>query len=160
MHSPLANSSFPADTREPVDHYFLRLALLTSTRATCTRRRVGCILVDSSRRVLATGYNGSPRGFTHCAVGNECPGANCPSGTGLELCQAIHAEQNALLQCGDVDAIHSVYVTASPCVVCTKLLLNTAASRIIFLEEYPHPAARELWLSAPRKLEWSKVILP
>lgn len=146
--------------REPIDYYFLRIAQITSTRGTCGRRQVGCVLVDSSRRVLATGYNGSPRGFPHCSRESPCPGLRCAPGTGLEKCIAIHAEQNALLQCRDVDAIHTCYSTASPCIHCTKLLLNTSTTRIVFLEEYPHPEARELWLSHPKKLEWCKVNLP
>src|SRR5690348_16904752 len=100
-------------SREPVDHYFLRLAQVTSTRGTCGRRKVGCILVDSSRRVLATGYNGGPRNFPHCGEHAPCPGFHCPSGEGLDKCIAIHAEANALLQCRDPDAIHTCYTTAS-----------------------------------------------
>ncbi len=144
--------------REPTDHYFLRLAKLTSTRGTCPRRKVGCILVDSSRRVLATGYNGVPRGFPHC-IETPCPGAGCPSGSALEKCIATHAEQNALLQCGDVDRIHTCYTTTSPCIHCTKLLLNTGCTRIVFLEEYPHTQSKELWLMASRKCEWLRVTI-
>lgn len=77
---------------------------------------------------------------------NACAGATAPSGTQLEGCEAIHAEQNALLQCPDVRRIHTAYVTCSPCVTCVKLLMNTGCRRIIFAEPYAHDqAARELW---------------
>lgn len=81
---------------------------------------------------------------------NACAGANSPSGTNLEGCQAIHAEQNALLQCRDVYEIHTACVTTSPCVTCCKLLLNTSCERIIFANTYPHPEAKELWVRAGR----------
>lgn len=87
--------------------------------------------------------------------GHACEGAHAPSGQSLDACQAIHAEQNAMLQCRDVYAIHTAYVTASPCITCCKLLLNTSCQRVVFLEEYPHAAAKELWLSAGRR--WDKL---
>lgn len=86
---------------------------------------------------------------------HACSGAHATSGTNLDGCQAIHAEQNALLQCRDVYDIDICYVTASPCITCTKLLLNTGCKRIVFAEEYPHPAAGELWKSSGR--EWVKL---
>lgn len=86
---------------------------------------------------------------------NACEGAHARSGTNLDGCEAVHAEQNALLQCRDVYSIDVAYVTASPCMTCTKLLLNTSCREIIFLEEYPHSAAKELWESSGRA--WSKL---
>jgi len=82
-----------------------------------------------------------------------CSGAKAPSGTNLDGCQAIHAEQNALLQCKNVYELDACYVTASPCMTCTKLLLNTSCQKIIFLEEYPHTEAKKLWESAGRQWE-------
>lgn len=81
---------------------------------------------------------------------NACSGAKSPSGTNLDGCEAIHAEQNALLQCKDMHDIHTVYVSASPCVTCTKLLLNTSCQRIVFSEEYPHERAKIMWVKAGR----------
>jgi len=83
-----------------------------------------------------------------------CPGATSPSGTNLDGCQAIHAEQNALLQCRDVWAIDTCYVSASPCLTCVKLLLNTSCQRIVFREGYPHGDAEKLWRQAGR--DWVK----
>lgn len=138
-------------TRISVDQYFLRMADLVRSRGTCARRRVGCVLTNSRKHVLATGYNGVAAGLPHC-TDDPCPGATCPSGTGLELCEAIHAEQNALLQCRDVWAIDTCYCTASPCITCIKLLLNTSCRRIVFAESYAHEKARQLWLDAGREL--------
>jgi dCMP deaminase len=84
---------------------------------------------------------------------HACSGAHAPSGQGLDGCQAIHAEQNALLQCRDVYSIHTCYVTASPCVTCVKLLMNTGCRRIVFSEEYPHAESRRLWMTNPSR-EW------
>lgn len=131
------------------------MAELVATRSTCLRRAVGCVLVNERGHVIATGYNGVAMGLPHC---NErvdspihhlgegdvivdfhphaCAGAAAPSGSNLNACGAIHAEQNALLQCRDVWEIHTCYVTASPCVTCAKLLLNTSTRRIVYLHPY------------------------
>ena len=135
------------------DQYFLTMAQLVATRATCLRRAVGCVLINSRGHVLATGYNGVAAGLPHCDQFNSdlnnypfaCEGAHLPSGQGLDKCQAIHAEQNALLQCRDCYSIDTAYCTASPCITCVKLLMNTSCRRIVFLHEYPHGDAQDLW---------------
>lgn len=167
-------------TRPTFDQIYLRMAELISRRSTCLRRSVGCVLVDSRQRVIGTGYNGRARGLPHCnevtnttagnilpnekgyvvarargvltkAIhGNACAGAEALSGTNLDGCEALHAEQNALLQCREVYDIDTCYVTASPCITCIKLLFNTGCQRIVFIEEYPHPEARELWITVGR----------
>ena len=146
-------------TRPTKDQWAQLLALVTSMRGTCLRRQVGCVLVNARGHVLATGYNGVAAGLLHCnqhdpfcATGYPfaCEGAHAPSGSGLDQCEAVHAEQNALLQCKDVYAIDTCYVTASPCVTCTKLLLNTSCRRIVFSTVYPHPEAQALWERAGR----------
>lgn len=101
-----------------------------------------------ARGSVGTLYEGVPtsRGIlTHTEYLNACPGAQATSGTRLDACQAIHAEQNALLQCPNVYAIATVYCTASPCMTCTKLLIGTSAARLVFYEDYPAPGAKELW---------------
>lgn len=133
-----------------------------ATRSTCLRRAVGCVLTDAASHVLGRGYNGVASGELHC---NEktppswgwingtipdhphaCPGAREPSGTGLDGCHAVHAEQNALLRCRDVERIDTCYVSCAPCVTCVKLLMNTPCRRIVFAEPYAHDAAsRALW---------------
>lgn len=139
-------------SRPSTDEYFMDMAKLVSTRATCLRRKVGAVLVNDKNHVIATGYNGVPRGFHHCNENNPCPGSNAPSGKGLDQCYSIHAEQNAMLQCKDVYEIHTAYITASPCITCVKLLLNTSCKRIVFLEEYPHGDSKILWEMSGR--EW------
>lgn len=148
------------------DEWALKLALLTAQRTTCCRRAVGCVLLNARGHVLATGYNGVAAGLPHCnqhdpyhptGFPHACEGAKSPSGTNLDGCQAIHAEQNAMLQCKDVYSIHTCYVTASPCMTCVKLLLNTSCERVVYVEEYPHSAARDLWTGAGRA--WEQILV-
>lgn len=89
---------------------------------------------------------------------HACAAAYAPSGTNLDGCEAIHAESNALLQCRDVYAIDTCYVTASPCINCVKLLLNTSCRKIVYRDDYPHSTAKELWERSGR--EWVKLDLP
>lgn len=146
------------------DEYFLRMAEVVAQRSTCLRRAVGCVLVDVDGHVLATGYNGVAAGAPHCnepdpldeatwdphrsdyrlSYPHACPAAGADSGTQLEGCEAIHAEQNALLQCRDVREVHTAYVTDGPCVTCVKLLLNTGCAQIIVRRAYAGEG-RDLW---------------
>ena len=135
--------------RPPTDFYFLKMAKLVSERGTCARRKVGCVFVNKRNHVIATGYNGNPAGFTHC-IDDPCEGADSKSGTDLDKCKAIHAEQNALLQCKNVYDIDRVYTTLEPCIHCVKLLLNTTANQIIYGEKYVHQLARKLWEESGR----------
>jgi dCMP deaminase len=154
------------------DTWAMELAVVTAKRATCLRRSVGCVLLNARGHVVATGYNGVASGQPHCnearsvvypdkpsdlVYPHACSAAHAPSGTDLEACQAVHAEQNALLQCKDVYTIQTCYTTTSPCVTCAKLLLNTSCQEIIFLDEYPQSAAKEMWLRAGRRWRQLKV---
>lgn len=145
---PDARAVDPAK-RPDVDAYFSALALLVASRATCARRRVGCVLVDGANRVLATGYNGVPAGFPHCSV-TPCPGASAPLGQSFDSCLAVHAEVNAVLLCSDVSRIRTAYCTTRPCASCTKVLLNTACRRIVCLHDHS-TAVDSLW-APPREL--------
>lgn len=122
----------------------MELARVVSTRATCARRAVGCVLVNARGHVLATGYNGPPRGSAHCTE-SPCAAAYMPSGEGLATCEAVHAEQNALLQCRDVEDIATCYSTTEPCAHCAKLLLNTGCKRVIYKESYPSGSGAQHW---------------
>ena len=117
-----------------IDDYFLNMARLASLRGTCKRRQVGCILVDSNNHVVATGYNGVPKGFVHC-LDNPCKGADAPSGTRLNECKAVHAEMNALLQLTSVDTL-TAYVTVTPCFDCAKLMIQSGINRVVYLDQY------------------------
>lgn len=132
------------DERPDIDTYYLELARVISLRGTCARRQVGAVLVDANGHVLATGYNGRPRGWLHCRgsgpLVDPCPTARSTSGLNLDGCEAIHAEQNALLQCGDVSRVHTCYSTTAPCITCAKLLLNTGCQRVVYTDSYPHDA--------------------
>lgn len=141
-----------------VDEWAMRLAMETAMRSTCVRRSVGCVLLNSYNHVISTGVNGVASGMPHCNaevkgfLPNSCNGASSKSGTDLDKCEAIHAEANALLQCPDVMSIYNCYSTTSPCIHCVKLLLNTSCQRIVYLEEYSHREALELWLRANRRI--------
>lgn len=147
-------AQFPkSQERISVDEYYIAMATLAGLRSTCVRRRVGCILTDINNRVLSVGYNGVPRGTPHC-INNPCAGANEPSGTGLRHCYASHAEQNALIACRDIQAIHTAYVTTAPCDSCAKLFVNTSCRRIVYLEDYPS-SGEHIWRLTGRK--WEKL---
>jgi dCMP deaminase len=139
--------------RPSKDEYFLNIAKEVAKQTTCHRRAVGCVAVNAKKHILATGFNGVPRGLPHCNEGNMCKGAKEPSGKNLSDCLSVHAEINCLVQCKDVDDIQTVYLTVSPCRDCIKVIMNTGATRIVFNDEYVHEGVRELWLSRPGN-EW------
>lgn len=143
------NESY-SNKRISVEEYFISLAYIASSRSTCSRRKVGAVLVDSSNRTLSTGYNGNAPGVKHC-IEESCPGAECASGEGLDLCEAIHAEVNAIGSCHDLQAVHRCYTTTSPCIHCVKALLATSCQEIVFAEEYPHTESKKLWEKSGRK---------
>lgn len=142
------------------DEMFMEMARTLAKATTCIRRGVGCVLVDADYRVLATGYNGVARGQQHCnhhdplhetGYPQACKGAFSQSGKDLHLCEAIHAEQNALLQCADVDKIHACYVTTSPCIHCMKLLMNTGCN-LIFADSMYSVEAVDYWTSSGKQI--------
>jgi dCMP deaminase len=136
------------------DGYYLNIAKAVSLAGTCPRRQVGCVLVNSKGHIIATGYNGVARWLPHCSE-HPCPGANKQSGEGLDACEAIHAEQNALLQCSDVHDIAACYVTVSPCIHCIKLLMNTSVKRIVFINEY-HGSPKNQQLAEKASISWEQ----
>jgi dCMP deaminase len=129
------------------DEYFMEIARLVARRSTCLRRQVGAVLVKD-KNILATGYNGVPSGISHCAdVGCLRVKRQVPSGERHELCRGLHAEQNAIIQA----AKHGVnisgatlYCTNSPCVICSKMIINAGIARVIYLEGYPDALSREM----------------
>lgn len=127
---------------------FLDMAYNLSTLSTCARRNVGCILLDGNYKIIGSGYNGVEHGATHCNNVN-CNGAQSPSGKDLDKCGAIHAEQNALMQCSDVTKIRVVIATTFPCIHCLKMLLNTRCGMIVYSENYDE-SAKLYWASKDR----------
>lgn len=121
------------------DEYFMELAQVVAKRSTCNRRSVGTVLVRE-KRILTTGYNGSPPGLPHCTdagclmVDNHCV-------------RAIHAEQNAIIQA----ALHGIdlsgatcYVTSSPCVHCSKMLIAAGIKRVVYLDSYTETIGQQM----------------
>lgn len=144
--------------RPTQDEYFMAMARLAGTRSNCLSRQVGCILVDKSNRVLATGYNGVPRGFPHCDAGG-CPRLGAEPGQDLHKCLAIHAEMNALLFCSDVDKITTAYITTSPCLTCAVMLLNTGCQRIVFGDLYDAEVIK-IWRKSGRSITHANPDVP
>lgn len=119
------------DERPDWDSYFLSICDVVSTRSTCARRSVG-VVITRDRRILTTGYNGSPAGYPHCQdVGCDIREGHCVA--------TIHAEANALAQA----ALHGVstngatlYTTCSVCLACAKLVLAAGIVRVVYKERY------------------------
>ncbi|MBW3576300.1 MAG: dCMP deaminase family protein [Actinobacteria bacterium] len=125
-------SSVAHPDRQSWDEYFLDLARAASTRATCVRRKHGAVIVRS-RRIVATGYNGAPSGYPHCADG-ACPRArsDAPQGHDYESCTAIHAEANALLFSSPEERDGAtLYCTGAPCFGCAKLIANSGIAEVV-----------------------------
>ena len=116
------------------EEYFLGIAELVAERGTCTRRKVGCVLVNDENHIVATGYNGVPRNFPHC-IETPCEGAAVPPGEGLDKCLAIHAELNALLQLNEKGPL-TMYTTDTPCNECAKVIANSHIERIVAKRKY------------------------
>ncbi len=120
---------------------------MVASRSTCLRRQVGAVLV-MDRRLLTTGYNGSPRGLKHCEeVGCLREKQQIPPGERHELCRGLHAEQNAIIQA----AIYGVsikgatlYCTHFPCVLCAKMLINSGISNLVVSSDYPDQLSKQL----------------
>lgn len=122
------------------DEYFMNIAKVTSLRSNCIKRKVAAVIVRD-KRVISTGYNGTPRGIKNCCDGG-CPRCNSfgPSGASLGECLCSHAEENSIVQA----AYHGVsikdatlYTTFSPCLICTKMILNSGIKEIVYNAAYP-----------------------
>ncbi len=122
------------------DVYFLDIAHFVATRSTCLRRHVGAVLVKD-KKILATGYNGAPSGLAHCLdIGCLREQEMIPSGERHELCRALHAEQNAIIQAavyGVAIKGATLYATNQPCVICSKMIINAGIVRVIYDSGYP-----------------------
>lgn len=139
------------------DEYFLKIAGFVAERSTCQRRKVGAVIVKE-KRILATGYNGAPAGLPHCdATGCLRQKLNISSGTRHELCRALHAEMNAILQAayyGVNISESTLYATNQPCILCAKMLINARMKKIVIAAGYPDDDALELFKKAGVELEY------
>ena len=130
------------DNRPGWDEYFMEMAVLTARRSTCLRRHVGAVIVQE-KHIVATGYNGAPRGLDHCGDwegGCLRQQLGIPSGQKHELCRALHAEQNAIIQAATLgQSIEgaTIYITHQPCIICAKMIINAGIRRIVVKEGYP-----------------------
>ena len=133
------------------DEYFLKIASVVGERSTCLRHHMGALAVKN-KRILTTGYNGAAAGLKDCLeLGCLRDEANIPSGTRHEICRAIHAEQNVIIQA----ALHGVslegstiYCTHTPCILCAKMLVNARIKRFVSFGKYSDDAFKELFKEA------------
>lgn len=132
------------------DLRFIELSKSIASWSSCYQenRKIGAIIVRN-KRILTTGYNGAPAGLKSCVERKSClrKELNIPSGTRQELCYAIHAEQNAIIQAAKLGiAIEgaTLYCTNQPCVLCAKMIINAGISRIVYEYGYPDEFAMEL----------------
>jgi dCMP deaminase len=133
---PRLMSNFP---RPAWDEYFMNIAKVVASRSNCIKRKVAAIIVKD-KRVISTGYNGTPRGAKNCNEGG-CARCNsmAQSGTALEECLCSHGEENAITQA----AYHgtslkgaTLYTTLSPCLLCTKMIINSGILEVVYNREY------------------------
>lgn len=143
-----------------IDEYFLRIAQVVAKRATCQRHEIGAVIVKD-KQILTTGYNGAAAGLKDCLeLGCLRDKLNIPSGTRAEICRAIHAEQNAIIQAG----LHGVqtegatiYCTHSPCIICAKIIANAKIKRFVTCGEYADKDFEPLFKEAGIKFEQIKI---
>ena len=140
--------------RPTLDQYFMEIAAVVAKRSTCLRNQVGAVLVRD-KRILSTGYNGAPAGLEHCDSAG-CAREGVESGTRHELCRAVHAEQNAIIQA----ALHGIgiegatlYCTHQPCILCAKMMINARISRVVYAESYPDGTALQFLKQAGIEVE-------
>ncbi|MEA3442346.1 MAG: dCMP deaminase family protein [Chloroflexota bacterium] len=143
-------------TRPDIDEYFLKIASVVAERSTCLRHHVGAVAIRD-KHILATGYNGAPAGLKDCLeLGCLRDELHIESGTRQEICRAIHAEQNVIIQA----ALHgislagaTVYVTHSPCILCAKMLVNAKIKRFVTFGSYADDSFKELFKEAGIEFE-------
>lgn len=129
------------------DAYFMEIAKLVSTRATCRRRSVGALIVRD-KQIVSTGYNGAPRGLPHCPP--DGPEKDWPEGCmrAGHCIRSLHAEQNALLQAAKIGVScdgATMYVTCQPCNMCAKMIINAGIAKVIYEGDYPDEFSLELF---------------
>ena len=129
------------------DTYFIQIAHLVATRATCPRLSVGAVVVRD-KRIVATGYNGAPAGLPHCPPGGDKK--DWPEGCLMagHCARSLHAEQNCLLQAAKIGVPCDgavMYVTCQPCNTCAKMIINAGISRVIYEGDYPDDFSLELF---------------
>ena len=141
------------------DHRFMEMAQLVSTWASCYQeeRKIGAVIVKD-KRVMTTGYNGAPSGVKTCVERDEClrKKLGIPSGTRHEMCYAVHAEQNAIIQAAklgvNIDG-STLYCTHQPCILCAKMIVNAGIVRVVYHSGYPDDFALDIFKEAGVQVE-------
>ncbi|MBW6451416.1 MAG: cytidine/deoxycytidylate deaminase family protein [DPANN group archaeon] len=135
----MVESTTTKQKRPTKDDYYMEIASVVAKRTTCLRQTVGAVIVKNNH-IISTGYNGAPKGLKHCTdIGCIRIQKKIPSGTMHETCRAVHAEQNAIIQA----ASHGVstdgatlYCTHSPCILCTKMIINAGIKSVFYKQGY------------------------
>jgi dCMP deaminase len=127
-------------SRPSWDEYFMNIAREVASRSNCVKRKVAAVIVKD-KRIISTGYNGTPRGVKNCDEGG-CPRCNSfsESGKNLDECYCSHGEENAIVQAsyhGVSVKGATIYTTFSPCLICTKMILNAGIVEVVYNAEYP-----------------------
>ncbi len=138
------------------DEYFMKMAFLVAERSTCLRHHVGAVIVRDNR-IVSSGYNGAPSGVKDCTeLGCLRDQLGIKSGTRHEVCRAVHAEQNAIIQAsqtGSVTTGGTIYCTHSPCVICAKMVVNARIKRFVTCGAYPDTTYQDLFREAGVKFD-------
>ena len=137
------------DKTTDIDDYFMKICKIVSERATCPRKSVGCVVVKGNR-IIATGYNGAPKGFNHCSqVGCMVKDNHC--------IRVMHAEMNALLFAGKEASDSTLYCTVLPCDLCMKMAVQAGVSRIVYCEDYNKQDI--LWILNEANIKVDKLVM-
>ncbi len=141
------------------DKRFMELTEQVATWSSCfkSNRQVGAVIVKNNH-ILTTGYNGAPEGVKNCKERGEClrEKLGIESGTRHEICYAVHAEQNAIIQAARLGVVlegATLYCTHQPCVICAKMIINAGIKRVVYNVGYPDEFARQLLNEAGVKLD-------
>ena len=130
------------------DEYFIEITNIVAKRSNCESRKVGAIITVDNQ-IIATGYNGAPKGLHHCIDTGGCLRKlnKIESGTRQEVCRAVHAEQNAIISAA-VRGVSikggTLYTNTYPCSICARMLINAEIKRIVYDSDYSDPLSREL----------------
>ena len=141
------------------DKRFMEVARLVSSWASCYQqeRKIGAVIVKE-KRIMTTGYNGAPEGVKTCVERGEYlrKRLGIESGTRHELCYAIHAEQNAIIQAAKLGVSiegATLYCTHQPCIICAKMIVNSGIGRIVYEKGYPDAFSLEIIAESGVKIE-------
>ena len=130
------------------DEYFIELTNVVAKRSNCESRKVGAIITVDNQ-IIATGYNGAPKGLHHCIDAGGClrKKNNIESGTRQEVCRAVHAEQNAIISAavrGVSIKNGTLYTNTYPCSICARMIINAEIKRIVYDSDYSDPLSKEM----------------